>query len=131
MIGAIVDYLKVTIERWSMGLPSKGTGRSDRRPESNERLRGTAVGADQDFEAFLREWTKERIWAIDDFLDYRDRRYMEERRAAELTRLAAAKGFSDDLTRTVEPFGSVLQYVTHLFYMASVNARSPAPDTWK
>jgi hypothetical protein len=117
-----------------MGLPSKGTGRigKSRRPESNEYLRGTAVGADQDFEAFLREWTKERIWAVDDFLDYRDRRYMEERRAAELTRLAAAKGFSDDLTRTVEPFGnSVLQYVTHLFYMASVNARSPAPDTWK
>jgi len=52
--------------------------------------------------------------------------------AAELTRLAAAKGFSDDLTRTVEPFGnSVLQYVTHLFYIASVNARSPAPDTRK
>jgi len=86
------------------------------------------VGTDQDFDAFLREWTKERIWAIDDFLEYRDRRYMEERRAAELTRLAQEKGFSDDLTRIVEPFGnSVLQYVTHLFYMASVDARSHAP----
>ena len=49
--------------------------------------------------------------------------------SAELTRLATAKGFNDDLTRIVEPFGSVLQYVTHLFYMASVNARSP--DTRK
>jgi hypothetical protein len=62
------------------------------------------------------------------FLDYRDRRYMEERRSAELTRLATAKGFGDDLARTVVPFGSVLQYVTHLFYMASVNSRSRAPD---
>jgi hypothetical protein len=86
------------------------------------------VGADQDFEAFLREWTEERIWPVDDFLDYRDRRYMEERRSAELTRLAQEKGFSDDLTQTAQPFGSVLQYVMHLFYMASVNARSRAPD---
>jgi hypothetical protein len=86
------------------------------------------VGADQDFEAFLREWTEERIWPVDDFLDYRDRRYMEERRSAELTRLATAKGFGDDLARTVVPFGSVLQYVTHLFYMASVNSRSRTPD---
>jgi hypothetical protein len=46
----------------------------------------------------------------------------------ELTRLATAKGFGDDLARTVVPFGSVLQYVTHLFYMASFNSRSRAPD---
>jgi len=87
------------------------------------------VGADQDFDLFLREWTEERIWRVDDFLDHRDQRYMAERRSAELTRLATAKGFSDDLTRIVEPFGSVLQYVTHLFYMASVNARSRVPET--
>jgi len=27
------------------------------------------VGADQNFEAFLREWTNERIWPMGDFLD--------------------------------------------------------------
>ena len=50
------------------------------------------MGADQNFEAFLREWTNERIWPMGDFLDDGDREYMVERRAIELTHLAKEKG---------------------------------------
>jgi hypothetical protein len=111
-------------------LERHGPNRKVTPPESNERL-GQPWGRIKILKRSCANGRKNASGQFD-FLDYRDRRYMEERRAAELTRLAAAKGFSDDLTRTVEPFGnSVLQYVTHLFHIASVNARSPAPDTWK
>jgi hypothetical protein len=30
---------------------------------------GAGIDPDQDFETFLRAWTKERIWSMDDFLD--------------------------------------------------------------
>jgi hypothetical protein len=33
-----------------------------------------AVAADQDFEAFLREWAEEHIWPVEDFLDDRDQK---------------------------------------------------------
>jgi hypothetical protein len=80
-----------------------------------------------DFEAFLRRWTDERIWAVDDFLDDDDRRYMEERRALELIVLAKEKGFRDELTKLVKSYGSVLQYVKHLFFKASIDSRSGVP----
>jgi hypothetical protein len=69
------------------------------------------VGADQDFEAFLREWTEERIWPVDDFLDYRDRRYMEERRSAELTRLA--QELDKDNSSSGLSFDMVASNLTH------------------
>ena len=53
------------------------------------------MGADQNLEAFLREWTS--IWPLGDFLDDGDRQYMVERRAIELTQLAKEKGFADSL----------------------------------
>ena len=79
-----------------------------------------------DFEAFLRRWAEERIWAVDDFLDDDDRRYMEERRALELIVLAKEKGFREELTRLAKSHGSVLQYVKHLFFKASFDGRSGA-----
>jgi hypothetical protein len=77
-----------------------------------------------DFETFLRRWADERIWAVDDFLDDDDRRYMEERRALELIVLAKEKGFRDELTKLAKSHGSVLQYVKHLFFKASIDGRS-------
>jgi hypothetical protein len=47
----------------------------------------TAVGADQDFDAFLHEWTEERIWPVEHFLDERDQKYLAERRSIELIQL--------------------------------------------
>jgi hypothetical protein len=79
-----------------------------------------------DFETFLRRWADERIWAVDDFLDDDDRRYMEERRALELIVLAKEKGFRDELTSLAKSHGSVLQYVKHLFFKASIDGRSGA-----
>jgi hypothetical protein len=55
------------------------------------------VGADQEFDAFLREWTEEYIWPIEDFLDDRDQKYLAERRSIELVQLAQKKGFSNEL----------------------------------
>jgi len=80
-----------------------------------------------EFEAFLRRWTDERVWAVDDFLDENDRRYMEERRALELIMLAKEKGFRDELTDLAKSYGSVLEYVKHLFLRASIEARSTPP----
>jgi hypothetical protein len=80
-----------------------------------------------DFDTFLRRWADERIWAVDDFLDDDDRRYMEERRALELIVLAKEKGFRDELTNLAKSHGSVLQYVKHLFFKASLDSRSGVP----
>ncbi len=80
-----------------------------------------------DFETFLRRWADERIWAVDDFLDDDDRRYMEERRALELIVLAKEKGFRDELTNLAKSYGSVLQYVKQLFVRASAESRSGTP----
>jgi hypothetical protein len=83
-----------------------------------------AVGADQDFDAFLREWAEEFIWPVEDFLDNRDQTYLAERRSIELVQLAQRKGFSNELAAKVKSYGSVLQYVTNLFWRANFNARS-------
>jgi hypothetical protein len=85
---------------------------------------GIAVGADQDFDAFLHEWTEERIWPVEDFLDERDQKYLAERRSIELIQLAQKKGFRNELAEKVKSYGSVLQYVTNLFGRANFNARS-------
>jgi hypothetical protein len=82
-----------------------------------------AVGADQDFEAFLREWAEEYIWPVENFLD-RDQTYLAERRSIELVQLAQKKGFSNELAAKVKSYGSVLQYVKDLFWRSNFNARS-------
>jgi hypothetical protein len=74
-----------------------------------------AVGADPDFDAFLREWAEEHIWPVEDFLDDRDQKYLAERRSIELVQLAQEKGFSNELAEKVKSYGSVLQYVINLF----------------
>jgi hypothetical protein len=51
---------------------------------------------------------------------------MEERRALELIVLAKEKGFRDELTKLAKSHGSVLQYVKHLFFKASIDGRSGA-----
>jgi hypothetical protein len=79
-----------------------------------------------DFQTFLRRWADERIWAVEDFLDDGDRRYLEERRALELIVLAKEKGFRDELTNLAKSYGSVLQYVKHLFFRASIEGRTDA-----
>jgi hypothetical protein len=81
---------------------------------------------DGDFETFLRRWTDERIWVVDDFLDDDDQQYMAERRALELIMLAKEKGFREELTNLAKSHGSVLQYVKHLFFKASIEGRSGA-----
>jgi hypothetical protein len=58
------------------------------------------VGADQDFEAFLREWAEEYIWPVEDFLDDRDQAYLAERRSIELVQLTQKKGFSNELAES-------------------------------
>ena len=45
---------------------------------------------DQDFETFLREWAKERIWPTDDALL---QHFLAKARAIELIQLAVARGF--------------------------------------
>jgi hypothetical protein len=79
----------------------------------------------QDFETFLREWAKERIWPTENFLDNRDRRYMAERRAVELTKLALEKGFGDELGAAMKRYGNTVQYVTHLMWEADFYATRP------
>jgi hypothetical protein len=76
------------------------------------------VDADQDFETFLREWTDERIWANDGFLDDCDKEYMVKRRAIELIQVAKEKGFGDALMDTARPYGGVLEYVKRLLWEA-------------
>jgi hypothetical protein len=79
---------------------------------------------DGDFETFLRRWTDERVWAVDDFLDLDDQQYMAERRALELIVLAKENGFREELTNLAKSHGSVLQYVKHLFFKASIDGRT-------
>jgi hypothetical protein len=52
---------------------------------------------------------------------------MEERRTLELIVLAKEKGFREQLTTLAKSHGSVLQYVKHLFFKASIDGRSGAP----
>ena len=85
---------------------------------------GIAVGADQNFDAFLHEWTEVHIWPVEDFLDERDQKYLAERRSIELVQLAQEKGFSNELAEKVLSYGSVLHYVTTLFWRANYDARS-------
>jgi hypothetical protein len=92
--------------------------------KEKDHLQEIAVGADQDFDAFLREWAEEFIWPVEDFLDNRDQTYLAERRSIELVQLAQRKGFSNELAAKVKSYGSVLQYVTNLFWRANFNARS-------
>jgi hypothetical protein len=76
------------------------------------------MGVDQDYEAFLREWTKDRIRPTGDLLDDRDQQYLVERRANELVQLAKEKGFADSLTKTVHGYGGMTAYVKHLMWEA-------------
>jgi len=78
--------------------------------------------ADQDFEAFLRAWSGERIWPTNDFLDLVDQQYMAERRAIELIKLAKEKGFADNLMETARGYGSVTAYVKHLMWEVDFRA---------
>ena len=83
---------------------------------------GMTMGADQDYEAFLHEWTNERIWPMGDLLNDGDQQYMVERRAIELIRLAKDKGFADSLAKTVAGCGGVTAYVKHLMWDADFKA---------
>jgi hypothetical protein len=65
-----------------------------------------AVGADQDFDAFLREWAEEYIWPVEDFLDNRDQTYLAERRSIELVQLAQKNGFRNELAEKVKSYAS-------------------------
>jgi hypothetical protein len=60
---------------------------------------GIAVGADQDFDAFLREWAEEHIWPVEDFLDDRDQKFLAERRSIELIQRAQEKDSATNLRR--------------------------------
>ena len=69
------------------------------------------MGADQDFESFLRDWTNARILPTGDFLDPPDQQYMADRRAMELMQLAKEKGFADRLMEIVNRYGGAASYV--------------------
>jgi hypothetical protein len=84
------------------------------------------VDADQDFGTCLAEWTKKRIWRVEDVLCDVDQEYLAEKRSIELIQLALEKGFSSELTEIAQRYGSVLHYVKDLFLKASNHpARSP------
>ena len=76
---------------------------------------------DQNFEAFLSEWAKERIWRTHDVL-LQD--LMTEARALELIQLAMARGFRDKLMETQRKYGSVQAYVKHLMIQAAPSRKS-------
>jgi hypothetical protein len=80
------------------------------------------MGADQAFETWLSAWTKERVWATRGILEGIDLRYVAKQRAAELIQLAKDKGFDDELAEIVNPYHSVLKYVTYLMWEADFNA---------
>jgi hypothetical protein len=98
----------------------------DAKPRNERRtFEGTAMGADQDFNTFLREWTKERIGPTDESLGSRHLQELRaELRAIELIQLAKEKGFRDNLTETQKAYGSVLAYVKHLMREADQEAAS-------
>jgi hypothetical protein len=77
------------------------------------------MGADRDFEAFLREWANERIWSSGDSLGTHALQQLRaELHAIELIQLAKERGFRDNLTETQKAYGSVLEYVKHLMSQA-------------
>jgi hypothetical protein len=80
------------------------------------------MGADQDFQSFLREWTNDRILPTGDFLDPADQQYMAERRATELMQLAKESGFADRLMEIVNRYGGGASYVKHLMWEADFKA---------
>jgi hypothetical protein len=98
----------------------------DAKPRNEKRtFEGTAMDADQDFNTFLREWTKERIGPTDEPLGSRHLQELRaELRAIELIQLAKEKGFRDNLTETQKAYGSVLAYVKHLMREADQEAAS-------
>jgi hypothetical protein len=65
------------------------------------------MDADRDFEAFLREWTEQRIWSVDDFLGEADQDFLAEKRSIELIALARERGFGEALAAAVKPYGGV------------------------
>jgi hypothetical protein len=83
---------------------------------------GIPMGGNEDFEAWLRAWTKERIWATHGFLEGADLHYMAKQRAAELIQHTNDRGFGDQLAEIIRPYPSVLEYVTHLMWEADFNA---------
>jgi hypothetical protein len=87
------------------------------------KLRGNAVDADQDFDAFLAKWTENRIWRVADVLSDVDQQYLAEKRSIELIQLALEKGFSSELTEIAQRYGSVLHYVKALFAKANNHPR--------
>ena len=93
------------------------------------------MGADQDFEAFLREWANERIWSSSDSLGTDALQQLRaELRAIELIQLAKERGFRDNLMETQKAYGSVLEYVKHLMSRADPRASrlrdsNESPDT--
>jgi hypothetical protein len=77
------------------------------------------MGADQDFEAFLREWANERIWSGGDSLGTHALQQLRaELHAIELIQLAKERGFRDNLMETQKAYGSVLEFVKHLMSQA-------------
>ena len=87
------------------------------------------MGADQDFNTFLSEWTKERIGPTNDSLGSRHLQELRaELRAIELIQLAKEKGFRDNLTETQKAYGSVLAYVKHLMREADHEAPSSGSE---
>jgi hypothetical protein len=76
---------------------------------------------EQDFQSFVIKWANERIWPIDDFLEYEDRSYMTKLRAAELARLACDEGFRDALIEAAAHYGGIVQYVKTLYWNADAN----------
>ncbi len=62
------------------------------------------MDVDRDFAAFLREWTEQRIWSIDDFLGEADQDFLAEKRSIELIALARERGFDEALTAAVKPY---------------------------
>jgi hypothetical protein len=77
------------------------------------------MSADQEFEAFLREWANERIWSGGDSLGTHALQQLRaELHTIELIQLAKERGFRSNLMEIQKAYGSVLEFVKHLITQA-------------
>jgi hypothetical protein len=79
-----------------------------------KRRRGVMMSKD-DFETFMREWTKEHVSPIDRHGDPDDVQYAATLRSDALTLFAAQNGCYKALREKAAPYGGVVKYVMSLF----------------
>jgi hypothetical protein len=77
----------------------------------------------ENFDAFLREWTADRIGPLGDRCDPTDREFIVRRRASELKELARDAACLSALVEATRRYGGVIEYVEAMFKRADDRAR--------